>query len=174
MNNNEKVNMSSPWVIFSKQMEKLFEGDRDISVLYDDSDIKKITLYVDNQDKYEALAKLIPTVKEFGNVKLLINVLPSNRKKCDLELFKIAFKDNPAFANIVTRVLPDGETYIGYVLFKPEVAQYYADNLLDPYGNNNELYADIAKEVFGNKDGIRFSTDLLGREDFDNEPLFSE
>lgn len=154
-----EVKLSTPWTIFMEKMKKLFEGDKDITVTYDDTDIHMIKVLVDSQDKYEALVKLLPTMKEFGNVKVLINVVPSNKTKTRRELFETLFKDNPAFSNIVTRKIM-GDSTVDYIMFKPRVAQYYADNLSDPYGNNSELYADIAREVFEDNGGTMYSTDL--------------
>ena len=159
--NNTNTKLSAPWDIFTKRMKKLFEGDKDITIEYDDTDIPMIRVLVDSEDKYESLTKLLPSIKEFGNVKVLINVVPSNKKKTTAELIETLFKDNPVFSKIVTASLPD-KSVINYVMFEPEVAQYYADNLRDPYGNNSELYADIARDVFSKMDGLQYSTDIKG------------
>ena len=156
---NIEVKLSTPWTIFTEKMKKLFEGDKDITVTYDDDDIRMIKVLVDSQDKYEALVKLLPTMKEFGNVKVLINVVPSNKTKTKRELFETLFRDNPVFSNVTTRKMVDG-ALVDYVMFKPDIAQYYADNISDPYGNNNELYADIAREVFEGNGDVMYSTVL--------------
>lgn len=158
---NVEIKLSAPWHIFTEKMKKLFEGDKDIAIEYDDTDIHMIRVLVDSQDKYEALVKLLPTTKKFGNVNVLINVIPSNKAKTKIELFETLFKDNPVFSDILTMETPDG-TDIDYVMFKPKVASYYADNLQNPWGCNNELYENIAREVFSDTDGIMFSTDNYG------------
>lgn len=160
MNENTNVKLSSPWDIFVKQLKELFKYDPDIKVLYTDEEPYKIDILVDSEDKYIALTQLMPPEKEFGNVKIQINIVPSNKEKTDRELFETLFKENPVFSKVVSSKLPTGEE-IGFVLFQPWVAQYYADNLRDPYGNNNELYADIAREVFGPRDGMQYSTSLV-------------
>lgn len=154
-----EVKLSTPWTIFVEKMKKLFEGDKDITVTYDDTDIHMIKVLVDSQDKYEALVKLLPTIKDFGNVKVLVNVVPSNKTKTRRELFETLFKDNPVFSKIFIQKMKDGSV-INYVMFEPDIAQYYADNISDPYGNNNELYADIAREVFEDNGDVMYSTDL--------------
>jgi hypothetical protein len=157
---NIELKLSAPWTIFTEKMKELFEGDKDITVTYDDcNDIHMIKILVDSQDKYEALVKLLPTIKEFGNAKVLIDVVPSNKTKTRRELFETVFKDNPVFSRILTRMSP-ADIEATYVMFKPKVARYYADNLSDPWGCNNELYADIAREVFEDTEGIMFSTDM--------------
>lgn len=156
--------LSSPWDIFVKQLKELFKDDPDITVvLFTEEEPYIIDILVDSEDKYNALTQLMPPEKEFGNVKVHIRVVPSNKEKTDADLFAILFKDNPVLRGIVPRTLPAGDE-INFLMFKPEVAQYYADNLMDPYGNNNELYADIAREVFGNRDGIQYSTWLKSQD----------
>lgn len=156
---NIELKLSTPWAIFTEKMKKLFEGDKDITVTYGDGNIHMIKVLVDSQDKYEALVKLLPTIKDFGDVKVLINVVPSNKTKTRRELFETLFKDNPVFSTILTKMTP-ADIEATYVMFKPKVARYYADNLSDPWGYNNELYADIAKEIFDDAAGIMFSTDM--------------
>lgn len=156
---NIELKLSAPWHVFAEKMKTLFEGDKDITVTCADDDIHMIKVLVDSQDKYEALVKLLPTIKEFGNVKVLINVVPSNKTKTRRELFETLFKDNPVFSTILTKMTP-ADIEATYVMFKPKVAKYYADNLSDPWGYNNELYADIAREVFDDAVGIMFSTDM--------------
>lgn len=160
--NNTNMKLSAPWDIFAKRMRKLFEGDSDITIEHDDTDIPMIRVLVDSQDKYEALTKLLPSIVEFGNVKILINVVPSNKEKTYRELFETLFEGNPAFSNVIGKYVDvAGKVFAEYVMFKPKIAQYYADNLMDPYGNNNELYANIAKDVFRPIEGIRYGTDII-------------
>ena len=156
---NIEVKLSAPWHIFAEKMKKLFEGDKDITVTYTDDNIHMINVLVDSQDKYEALVKLLPTMKEFGNVKVLIDVVPSNKTKTRRELFETLLKDNPVFSCIFTTKTPD-DTEIDYVMFKPKIASYYADNLQNPWGYNSELYENIAREVFEDTEGVMFTTDL--------------
>lgn len=163
-NNKIGYGLSSPWVIFYKQLKELFKNDRDITICFTEEEPYIIDILVDSEDKYNALTQLMPPEREFGNVKVQIRVVPSNEEKNDCDLFAILFRDNPILRGIVPRTLPAGDE-INYLMFKPEVAQYYADNLMDPYGNNNELYADIAHAVFGDRDGIRYSTWLKNSEE---------
>ena len=46
-----------------------------------------------------------------------------------------------------------------YVMFKPEVVQYWDDNLGDPHGNISTLAQEIARDVFEDGNGVYFSTD---------------
>lgn len=160
MSEKKNVSMAAPWAIFYKRLCQLFRYDSDITVYLTEEEPYKINILVESKDKYNALMQLMPSEKEFGNVKVQINVVPSNGKKTDRDLFEILFKDNDALEAIIPRKLPAGDE-IYYLMFAPKVVQYYADNLMDPYGNNNDLYADIAREVFGVRDGIQYGTNLV-------------
>lgn len=160
MNENANVKLASPWNIFVKRIEKLFEFDSGIKVCHTDEEPYKVDILVDSEDKCNALMQLMPPEKEFGNVTIQINIIPSNKKKTDRELFEILFKGNMIFFEVTSGKLPARDE-IDFVMFKPWVAQYYADNLMDPYGNNNELYADVAREVFGSRGMIQYGTALI-------------
>lgn len=151
----EKVNLSSPWVLYYRKLESFFEQDPDVEVYFDE-DKMCINLYVDNYRKAEALQELFPAEKVFGGVKIPINIIPSNNEVSKLDLLKIALEGNDAVADIETieTVFAD----ITYVVFEKEVVQYYADNLGDLHGVNSTLYQDLAKEIFGETDNIRFCT----------------
>ena len=155
----EKMNMSAPWVLYYRKIEALFGKDPEISVVFDDEN-NIIRLYVDNQEKAEAIDKLLPDEKTFGNVTISTVVIPANKvAESKASIFQTAFAGNPAFA--YTQVV-DGvfSNPISYVVFKNEVVQYFADNMHDIHGYESTLYQDIAKEVFGEEGGICFCTDL--------------
>lgn len=160
MNESMNVKLSAPWDIFFKQIFELFRYDNDIAVTHTEDDPYRITILVNSEDKYNALLQLMPTEKEFGNVTVSIDIVPSNKEKSDRELLETLFKGNQVFSKVVSSKLPTGDA-INFAMFKPYVVQYYADNLRDPYGNNNELYADIAREVFGSRDNLQYSTALM-------------
>jgi len=48
---------------------------------------------------------------------------------------------------------------INYVVFKPEVVQFWNDNLHDPHGLVSTLMEDVARAVIGEEDGVMFTTD---------------
>ena len=158
MQNLKKI---SPWVEYYRKLVALFKKDPDIKIIYDEG-INVIKMYINGQDKYEALNQLLPSEKKFGNVTLEIELIPCNDLKLSqTDLFRRAFSGNP----VVTDVITIGQEIIGstndfnYVVFEKEVVQYYDDSLGDPHGNRSTLYQEIAKEVFGEQDGIYFCTD---------------
>ena len=158
MQNLKKI---SPWVEYYRKLVALFKKDPDIKIIYDEG-INVIKMYINGQDKYEALSQLLPSEKKFGNVTLEIELIPCNDLKLSqTDLFRRAFSGNP----VVTDVITVGQEIIGstndfnYIVFEKEVVQYYDDSLNDPHGNRSTLYQEIAKEVFGEQDGIYFCTD---------------
>lgn len=152
----EKVNLSSPWVLYYRKLEAFFQQDNDIEVFLDE-DVFCINIYVDNCKKAEALEELLPKEKVFGSVKIPINIIPSNTKLSKLDLFKIALEGNEAVTDIET-IEGVFTNPISYIVFEKEVVQYYADDIGDLHGVNSTLYQDLAKEIFGEAEGIHFCT----------------
>ena len=83
-------------------------------------------------------------------------VLPANEEEelSYVELFRRAFKGNGAVEEIISDVgLLKGWNY---VVFKPEIVQFYDDNLASYYGVKTTLYEDIAREIFDQNSGNVF------------------
>lgn len=150
------IGISSPWVCYYRELVALFGNDPDITISYDEDDLV-VRLYVDGQEKADALSQLLPDKVGFGNVSLTISVIPSNKEIRRIDLLNKAFSGNPAFefSKSVEGALSNP---IHYFVFKNEVVQYFADNLHDIYGNRNTLYEDIAREILGETDGVCFCT----------------
>jgi hypothetical protein len=158
---NKEINLFSPWVIYYKKLEALFGKDKDIKMTFDNNELV-VKMYINGQDKYEALSQLIPVEKQFGTVTLKIQLIPANNlKQSKVDLFRKAFYGNPIVNDIIviSRDVLESTNDFSYVVFAKEVVQYHDDSLNDPHGNCSTLYQDIAKEVFENCDGIYFCTD---------------
>ena len=154
-----KVNLSAPWVIYYREIKALFGDDPEINVEYDEG-YNKIMLYVDNPMKADAISKLLPESREFGNVTVHTVVIPANcDDKTKAGLYLTAFENNPVFGFIrpAGGVMADD---INYIVFKNRVVQYFADNLHDIHGNISTLYENIARDVFGEDEGCFFCTDV--------------
>lgn len=152
--------ISPPWVTYWRKLVALFDGDDDVSVEYgNDKDETIVSIYVNGEQKSEAIRKILPESVQFGNVVLDINVIPNNTDVNSLiNDFKIAFAGNKNVTDIIT--LPPGGTFpMSYVIFKKEVVQFFNDDLTDIYGNETTLNEEIAREVFGDVSGISFCTD---------------
>lgn len=157
-NNMNKLDLSAPWNIFYREVSCLFGQDPDVTINYDE-DNYILKLYVNNLDKAEALARIMPIEKTYGNVTLKIEVVPPNLNDLKRsEYFEKAFKGNPVLSRVVHGYLPGGGE-LNFMLFEAEVAQYYADNLRDPDGFISTLYETIANDVFEGEDEVIFCTE---------------
>ena len=161
-----KMTLSPPWCIFYREIQALFKDDPEVHVVYDE-DVETVKVYVDSDEKAEILSQLLPTKKMFGRVGLDIQVVPANGKKystdapetVDAAMFEKAFKGNPALS--YAKTFPNLFGYVvTYVVFQPEVVQFYTDDISDINGFRSTLYEEVARDVF---EGIKvnFCTDLI-------------
>lgn len=159
---NSNLNLSAPWITYQHNIEALFGPDPEISIKYKENDDGNYTLklYVRNHDKAEALSKILPGEKIFGNIKVTNLVIPENavEEESVKDLFKVAFKDNPVVESVFATVDPMTKMERSFVMFEKSVVQYYNDDMTDPYGNRSILYKNVAEEVFDEHPGIFFST----------------
>lgn len=154
----ENLKLSAPWEIYYTKMLMLFERDKDVDVVFYDDEEKVIKVFVEKPEKADALSKLLPSVKIFGNVIVKIDVIPANvEEESPVELFRKAFEGNSALSYIKTTPPP---FEFNYVVFKKEIVQFFADNMTDPNGLYSTLYQDIAQEIFDTPLGVYFSTDV--------------
>lgn len=153
----KKTKLSPPWVEYYRKLEAMFGPDPDIKVEFDEDEMH-IKLYVESHEKATALDELLPVQKDFGNVSVFIEVIPANDEPKRIDYIKRAFEGNPAFS-YATTIEGIMSNPISYVVFKPEVIQFWNDNMGDPHGITSTLMADIAKEIIGEDEGVIFSTD---------------
>lgn len=159
-----QLKLSPPWEIYATEMAQLFKYDSQVHVVYD-NDSQILSVYVDKQRKADALAELLPESVTFGNIEVHVNVIPANGALSTTaglskaQLFNNAFEGNGAFSfvKVITGIFTNNLTY---VVFKNKVVQYYNDDLGDIYGQCSTLYQTIAKNIFGEAEGICFCTDV--------------
>lgn len=161
----DRIGLSAPWITYFRKIEALFDRDPEVMVDFDDENTA-LKIYVDNQGKAEAIDALLPDAIQFGNVEMGIQVIPANGTDPRLELFRKAFEGNEAVVDITT--VDSSVPILGgnsYVLFKPEVVQYYNDDLSTLDGYESTLYEDIADELLSVGDSrIHFCTARLVKE----------
>ena len=156
----------APWYEYQKQIKALFERDPQITVgdVYEPEGREvdfAFDIQVHSHEKFVALEGLLPGIKEYGNVTLgIVMYDEENVRAADdlVRFYKTLFRDNPIVQDI--RVVPDlfGTPQV-YILFKPEVIQYYRDELTDYNGLFSGLAQNIARDVFEDKTGsIHFCT----------------
>ena len=162
-----KVKLSPPWALFYRKIQAMFGQDPEIHIVYDE-EAEIVKLYVEDPEKAEALAKLLPEKKMFGRVGLDIQVIPADGKKLSTTLaedeinaaiFNKAFKGNPAlsYARTFKNIFQFEATY---VVFVPAVVQYFADDISDINGIQSTLYEFIAREIFADIP-VYFNTDII-------------
>lgn len=153
-----KLNLSAPWEIYYKKLSTFFAEDPEVHVVYDDVEME-VKLYVENADKATALEKMLPKVQEFGNVKLYVTIVPANglTTTTGYDVLK-AFEVNGAVHEThVTDGFMQNKMY--FIVFEKVVVQYFTDSIGDWHGLTSTLYQDLAKDIFGNIDGVYFCTD---------------
>ena len=162
-----KISLSSPWVLYYHEVEAFFKADPEINVVYDEKE-NILKLFVDNQTKAEALMNLMPPQKDFGSVTLVIMVIPSNTKKTTFKTFAkadtmgligAALEGNNILSSIQETTLFTNP--ITYVVFKPQIIQYFTDSLGDINGLCSTLAQEIAKDIFTEIDGVYYCTDKV-------------
>ncbi len=161
-----RLNLSPPWVVYYRKLSAFFKEDSEVRITYDEIE-QEIKLYVDNAEKAVALENLLPSEQVFGNVTLYITIVPAN--KTTFDSVKAAYSTNSSdiihicFNNkaVVGIKVVDGimTNRMTFVIFKKEVVQYFTDDIGDYHGIHSTLYQDLAKEIFGNIDGVFFCTD---------------
>lgn len=155
----KNVKLSPPWYTFYHKINAMFGRDPEITIKFDE-DTMILKLFVDNQAKADALAKVLPTEKDFGNVKLNIEVIPSDKVDSVKQLYKTIFSDNPVFSQVI-EVTDPSMPQASYVVFNPLIVQFYNDNLADAYRNETTLLQEIAKDIFIQQSGIYYCTENI-------------
>lgn len=162
-----RLKIAPPWVTYVNQTIALFGEDSEVDVNYDNA-ARALTLRVSNDRKASAIARLLPSVKEYGNEALTVTVVPPNggdltdyEWHSNKELFDAAFENNPVYCTAV-RIDTIFSNDITYVVFKNKVVQFFNDNLNDLHGNVSTLYQEIAHDVFDmtSLNGVMFCTDI--------------
>jgi hypothetical protein len=154
--------LSSPWVIFYKEINAVFGKDPDINVVFDDEK-NEIKLHVKDATKADAISQILPEKKTFGNYSVTVTVIPENNNADTFSLFTKAFKGNPVFAGIKkvdNPIIND----VKYILFKPEVVQFFNDDMSDANGLESTLYQDIAEDIFRYFPNTFYCTEPVNKE----------
>lgn len=147
-----KFDLSAPWTVWFRKLEALFAEDPEVDVSLD-AEGREVTVRVGNAVKADALAQLLPDEVTFGGVTLDVVVLPANEDATDAQLWRWAFDGNPALADVVEAQLPDGSP-VTFALFAPVCAQWFADDLTNPYGIQTRTLEDVARDVLSCGDVI--------------------
>lgn len=164
-----RIDLSPPWAIHYNELKAMFGGDKIANVIYD-PDNKKIKLYVRDNTQAEALELILKTELEGG---WKVEIIPGN---CSYSTMIETTLDSPLdaikkafdYTFYGSAVMCYTELVSGlfsndllYIVFRPEVVQYYNDSLGDIHGLCSTLYQDIAKDIFKPMDGVFYCTDKI-------------
>lgn len=122
-----------------------------------------VVVTVDSVPVGLALATLLKQEMQFDEVKVMVFVqdqqgtqispIPGSLTAFEIaQLFLESLTGNAYFDNVVVRPFAPGEPNAVYPVFKPEVIQFFDDNLADLYSNFNGVAADVFRDVM--KDAI--------------------
>ena len=155
-----EVKLSAPWETYTRKLRALFSTDDEIEVLDVDSDYR-LVIIAKNHRKFDALCQLLPPTKTFGNVTISICIedQDENENANYSQLIEDLFKDNTHFKE-VKKVIDATGTEHDFVMFYPEVLQFFNDNMFDYNGFWSGLAQDIARDVFDEaaSNGVHFCT----------------
>lgn len=162
--NKKDIKTSAPWYTYYRKVDALFGEDPDIEVKFNDS-IMKLSIYVNGEEKADAISHLLPKAVTFGNIPMAIDVIPTNKECTKVDYLKRAFSGNPVFSKIFqVPVEMTQSNLMSYCIFRNNVVQFWNDNLGDPHGNVSTLYETIARDIFGEFQGIFYCTDTPARQ----------
>lgn len=153
----EKLQLSPPWQTYAHEVKALFDGDPQVKVIFDQNELV-LKLFVENPAKADALGRILPAEKDFGNVKVQLQVIPADNGKEEsfASDVKTAFEGNRGLEYIRDCVTPFGEMH--YVVLTPRIVQFYNDDMSDVNGNRTMILQDVARDVIGNRNGVYFCT----------------
>lgn len=151
-----KTGMMAPWNEYVAKLKALFGNDPDVDIDYD-QDLKVVTMRIADQDKAMALMQILPSTVTFGNIALMIKVIPANFGEENMDdLLMKAFRGNPAFVRLSCG--QGAFQSFRYMVFKKEVVQYFNDDLGSEGGIRSTLYQELAKELLPEVGGLFFCT----------------
>ncbi|KGX91741.1 hypothetical protein, partial [Pontibacillus marinus] len=157
--------LSPPQVTYFNQLKYSIGNDPFLTVI-DLYELPKnagylIPIWIRNEEKARALATILETQREIGNIPIYVVVLfdgniaePYDVSKFNArdisKLVEDALETNRYFLfSKVAFVVPG--TVAVYPVFTKSVTQFYNEDLSDLYRNYNEVAAEVFKEVFQEK-----------------------
>lgn len=156
----ENVAISSPWMTYYKKLVALFSDDPELEVKWNE-DEKSIVIESTNTFKIMALEKLLDPTVTFGNVTITVKCLVKDGSEESVAaIFRTAFAGNPHISEVIEEETM-GCIEQTFVLFKPEVIQFFNDDLTDFHGNWNGLSEDIMRDVINKNLRVNIGTDKI-------------
>lgn len=149
-----KTKISPPWIVYARKIKALFENDPAVTVHNIDEDTLTLHIDVEGEQKYEAMRALLPEKKTFGNVTLTIDIEDVTELGLTANdyfyLLSRLFDGNTSASHVYKAADPTGMEHI-FVMFNPDVKQFYDDNLFDYNGFWTGIVQNIAEDVLGDE-----------------------
>lgn len=161
--NEKSVGLSPPWITYFNEIQFSIGADPKVTVgpLISVDDDYIILVTVTGNEKAKAIATLLNPAVNFGNIN--VNVVVSNREgqiaspfPCPLDAFEIAhyfqvaLGGNPFFEDVVVKPQLPGGPNVVYPVFKPEVIQFFNDDISNLCNTFVAVAADVFKDVIQN------------------------
>lgn len=150
----KNVGIQAPWYTLLGYIKAMFGGDPEFAIDEDytkgDDGVYYLTIDVRNWEKFKAVKDTLIQNFNFGNVTVKIDLQCSvnvSESESTIEKMKKVFEGNHIVRRII-EVEDVAKVKHGYVIFQPEVIQFYNDDLTDYMGNFNGLAEDIARSLF--------------------------
>ncbi|WP_433751087.1 hypothetical protein [Falsibacillus pallidus] len=157
------VQLSPPWVTYQNELKYSVGQDPNVIVgpLIPAGGNYIIPVTVLGDEKAIALATLLKSHVEFGNVSINIVVINGDQEivepvPCPLGAFAIAglveqaLSGNPYYEDVVVKRQNMGGNNAVYPVFKPEVIQFYNDDISNLCNNftavASKVFEDVMKE----------------------------
>ena len=160
----KNLGLSAPWVTYRNKLASLFVGDVtvDISPINEGTDDGHYTILIRSisEKKIAAFKKLLPETVNFGNVEVKHEYEVVPEEDTYFIAFKNLFEGSPMVSDIKYAEDMTKNQHM-FLMFKPEVVQFFNDNTDDINGLYSGLAQDIAREVFASIgfQGVHFNTD---------------
>ena len=161
-----KPKLQAPWYTYRNKLAAMFARDPEIIVgeIVESRDERAeylINVEVRSHRKYLALEKVLPRIVECGGLRVGIVLYDEENGHAGEDmsvLYETLFEGNPIVDEICAAEDWTCTRHV-FVCFKPEVIQFFADDISDKNGNWSGLAQDIAREVFtADFGGVHFCT----------------
>ena len=117
----------------------------------------EVIVTVATHEKAVALEQLLRKTVSFGNVTLTVRVHETGENR-PADVLKAAFAYNPMVSAVYEVEGTGAAMGRTYVVFEPDVVQFFNDDLTDYLGNFTAIAADVARDLFNVEGNVSFCT----------------
>ncbi|WP_370872872.1 hypothetical protein [Croceifilum oryzae] len=164
MNETNNVELSPPWVTYFNEIKYSVGADPGVTVgpLIPVGDVYLIIVTVSGNEKAKAIATLLNPTITFGNVEAFVVVINTDGEQvfplpCPLNAFLVAsivqtaLTGNEFFQKVVVQPQLPNQPNAVYPVFKPEVIQFFNDDISNLCNNFTGVAANVFQDVLRNE-----------------------